>query len=79
MRWRACSRRRKSPKLPLKNPRNRLRRAQVRTGEAPNPRASIEVGTKHLDVTAALHEPPVGQDVLGDLLMDNLKADEEEG
>jgi hypothetical protein len=33
---------------------------------------------EHLDVTAALHEPPVGQDVLGDLLMDNLKADGEE-
>jgi Fe-S-cluster-containing dehydrogenase component len=33
---------------------------------------------EHLDVTAALHEPPVGQDVLDDLLMDNMTADREE-
>ena len=34
---------------------------------------------EHLDVTAALHEAPVGQDVLDDLLMDNLKTNGEEG
>ena len=34
---------------------------------------------EHLDVTAALHEPPPGPDVLDDLLMDNMTADGEEG
>jgi Fe-S-cluster-containing dehydrogenase component len=34
---------------------------------------------EHLDVTAALHEAPVGQNVLDDLLMDNMIADGEEG
>jgi Fe-S-cluster-containing dehydrogenase component len=33
---------------------------------------------EHLDVTAALHEGPVGQDMLDGLLMDNMTADAEE-
>ena len=34
---------------------------------------------EHLDVTAALHEAPVGQDMLDGLLIDNMTADGEEG
>jgi Fe-S-cluster-containing dehydrogenase component len=33
---------------------------------------------EHLDVTAALHEAPVGQDMLDGLLMDNMTTDAEE-
>ena len=36
-----------------------------------------ETPLEHLDVTAALHQPTVGQDILGDLLMDNLNAGED--
>ena len=34
---------------------------------------------EHLDVTAAIHEPPIDHDVLDDLLMTNMKTDEGEG
>ena len=34
---------------------------------------------EHHDVTAALHEPPVGQDLFDGLLMDNMATDGEEG
>ena len=34
---------------------------------------------EHLDVTAVLHEAPVGQDILDGLLMDNMTADGGEG
>lgn len=64
---------------PLSRPINRFQFGNQTISTRVNLMVPAASPAEHLDVTAALHEPPVGQDVLGDLLMDNLKADEEEG
>jgi hypothetical protein len=64
---------------PLSRPINRFQFGNQTISTRVNMMVPKAATPEHLDVTAALHELPVGQDMLDGLLTDNMKNDREEG